>query len=58
MQVVSRVKNSQMLSNLLRTLAHQRRVAATSILSPAEARQQQQTILNTQDALRCLLNLT
>lgn len=57
MQVVARVRNSQMLSNLLRTLAHQRRVAATSIMSPAEARQQQQTIVNTQDALRCLLNI-
>ncbi|BDA42374.1 probable serine/threonine-protein kinase 4 at N-terminal half [Coccomyxa sp. Obi] len=56
-QVVARVKSSQMLSNLLRTLAHQRRVAATSIMSPAEARQQQQTIVNTQDALRCLLNI-
>ncbi|EIE20975.1 hypothetical protein COCSUDRAFT_83534 [Coccomyxa subellipsoidea C-169] len=55
--VARRVSQSQTLSNLLRTLAHHRRVAATSILSPEEAQQNQQVVSNTQEALRCLLNV-
>jgi len=56
-EIWRRVNHSPALSNLLRTLAHHRRVAATSLLSQAEALQNQQMVTDTQDALRCLLNI-
>jgi hypothetical protein len=56
-ELVMQVKQSNIASNLLRTLTHHRRMAQTRILTRAQSQQLQRVLGDTEEALRIMLRI-